>query len=81
MISPSTGHVTRASTILEKYKEMAKGINETLEDKQDHLKDSNCISDVPKAIDSASSDEQHSSGLVSKYQVKEKEPKVALNLN
>jgi hypothetical protein len=32
-------------------------------------------------MDSTSSDEEHSSGLVSKYQVKAKEPKVALNLN
>jgi hypothetical protein len=33
MISPSTGLVTRASTILAKSKEMAKGISETPEDK------------------------------------------------
>jgi hypothetical protein len=33
MISPSTGHVTRASTILAKAKEMAKGISETPENK------------------------------------------------
>jgi septal ring factor EnvC (AmiA/AmiB activator) len=36
---------------------------------------------VPEAIDSTSFDEEHNSGLVSKYQVKEIEPKVALNLN
>jgi hypothetical protein len=36
---------------------------------------------VPEAMDSTSSDEEHSSGLVSKYRVKSKEPKVALNLN
>jgi hypothetical protein len=36
---------------------------------------------VPEAIDSTSSDEEHSLGLVSKDQVKEKEPKVSLNLN
>jgi hypothetical protein len=70
MISPSIGPVTRASTILEKAKEMDKGISETPEDKQDHFEDSNRISDVPEVIDSVSSDEEHSSGLVSKYQVK-----------
>jgi hypothetical protein len=36
---------------------------------------------VPEAMDSTSYDEEHSLGLVSKYQVKAKEPKVALNLN
>ena len=81
IFSSSTGPVTRASTRLEKDKEMAKGISETPEDKQDHFEDSDCISDVPEAIDSTSSDEEHSSRLVSKYQFKEKEPKVFLNLN
>jgi hypothetical protein len=81
MISPSTRPVTRASTRLEKDKEMVKGMNETPEDKQDHLEDSDRISDVPEAIDSTSSDEEHSSGLVSKYQVEAKQPKVSLNLN
>jgi len=81
MISPSIGPVTRASTKLSKAKEMAKGVSETPEDKQGHLEDSDRILDVPEAIDSASSDEEHSSGLVSKYQVEAKKPKVALNLN
>jgi hypothetical protein len=81
MISPSIGPVTRDSTRLEKSKEMAKGISETPEDKHDYFEDSDRISDVPEAIDSTSFDEEHSSGLVSKYQVKAKEPKVALNLN
>ena len=36
---------------------------------------------MPEAIDLASFNEEHISGLVSKYQVKAKEPKVALNLN
>jgi hypothetical protein len=81
MFSSSTGPVTRATTRLAKAKEMAKGISEIPENKQDYLVDSDHISDVPEAIDSTSSDEEHSSGLVSKYQVKEKEPKVSLNLN
>jgi hypothetical protein len=57
---------------------MAKGISETPRAKQDHFEDSDRISDVPEAIDSTSFDEEHSSGLVSKYQVK---AKVSLNLN
>jgi hypothetical protein len=81
MISPPTGPVTRDSTRLAKDTEMDKGISETPEYKQGYFEDSYRISDVPKSIDSASSDEEHSLGLVSKYQVKEKEPKVALNLN
>ena len=81
MISPPTGPVTRDSTRLEKDKEMDKGISETPEDKHDYFEDSDRISDVPEAIDSTSFDEEHSSGLVLKYQVKAKEPKFALNLN
>jgi hypothetical protein len=60
---------------------MAKGISENPKDKQDYFEDSDCIPDVHEAIDSISSYEEHSSGLESKYQVKAKEPKVALNLN
>jgi hypothetical protein len=37
--------------------------------------------DVPGAIDSSSSEEEHILELVSKYQVKSKEPSIALNLN
>jgi hypothetical protein len=81
MISPSTGPVMRASTRLEKTKEMAKGISETPEDKHDYFEDSDRISDVSEAIESTSSDEEHNLGLVSKYQVKAKEPKVAINLD
>jgi hypothetical protein len=81
MISSATGPVTRASTRLAKAKEMAKGISETLKNKQDYFEDSDRISDVLEAIDSTSSHEEHSLRLVSKYQVKAKEPKVSLNLN
>jgi hypothetical protein len=81
MISSFTGPVIRASTILSKAKEMAKGISETPEDKQYYFEDSDRISDVHEAIDLASSNEEHSLRLVSKYQVKEKEPKFSLNLN
>jgi hypothetical protein len=36
---------------------------------------------MPEAMDSTSSDEEHSSGLVSKYQFKLREPKVSINMN
>jgi hypothetical protein len=36
---------------------------------------------MPEAMDSTSSDEEHSSGLVSRYQIKLREPKVAIDLN
>jgi hypothetical protein len=66
---------------LAKDKEIAKGINENPENKKDYLVDLDHISDVPEAMDSTSYDEEHSSRLVSKYQVKSKEPKVSLNMN
>ena len=81
IVSSSTGLVTRATTILAKAKEISKGISEIPENKQDYLVESDHILDVLEARYSSSSDEEHSSGLVSKYQVKAKEPKVALNLN
>jgi hypothetical protein len=66
---------------LAKAKEIAKCISEITENKKGYLVDSDHISDMPEAMDSTSFDEEHSSGLVSKYQVKSREPKVALNLN
>jgi hypothetical protein len=81
LMSSSIGPIMRASTRLEKSKEIAKGFSETPEDKQDYFEDSDCILYVTEAVDSTSSDEENISGLVSKYQVKEKEPKVSLNLN
>jgi septal ring factor EnvC (AmiA/AmiB activator) len=36
---------------------------------------------MPEAMDSASSDEEHNSGLVSRYQIKLREPKADINLN
>jgi hypothetical protein len=81
ILTPPTGPIVRASTRLAKAKEMAKGINENPEDKQDYFEDSDRMPDVPEAIDSASSKEEHSSELVSKYQVKAKKPSISLNLN
>ena len=60
---------------------MAEGISEFPKEKQDYLVDSDNLPDVPGALDSSSSKEEHSSELVSKYQVKAKEPSVSLNLN
>ena len=60
---------------------MAKGISEFPEEKQDYLEDSDYLPNVPGAMDSSSSEEEHSSELISKYQVKAKEPSVTLNLN
>jgi hypothetical protein len=66
---------------LEKAKENAKVINENHENKKGSLVDSDHISDIPEAMDSTSSNEEHNSGLASRYQVKLKEPKVAIDLN
>jgi hypothetical protein len=81
ILTPPIGPVTRASTRLAKAKEMAKGISEFPEEKQDYLEDSDPLLDVPGALDSSSSEEEHSSELVSKYQIKAKEPSVSLDLN
>jgi hypothetical protein len=77
----STGPVTRAATKLSRAKASAKGISRVPETKESNLVDSDHISDMPEAMDSASSDEEHNSGLVSKYQIKMKEPQVAIDLN
>jgi hypothetical protein len=45
------------------------------------LEDLDYLPDVPRAMDSSSSEEEHSSELISKYQVKSKEPSVTLNMN
>jgi hypothetical protein len=77
----STGPVTRATTRLSQAKASAEGISKVLESTEGHLVDSDHISDIPGAMDSASSDEEHSSGLVSRYQIKLREPKADINLN
>jgi hypothetical protein len=66
---------------LVKAKVIAKGISEIPENKKGHLVDSYHLSDMPEAMESTSSDEEHNSGLVSKYQVKSREPNIALNQN
>jgi hypothetical protein len=80
-LTPPVGPVTRASTTLAKDKEMAKGISEFHEETKDYMEDSDYLPNVPGAMDSSSSEEEHSSELILKYQVKAKEPSVTLNLN
>ena len=74
IVSSSTRPVTRATTRFPKAKEIAKGISEIPENKKGYLVDSDNISDMPEAMDSTSFDEEHSLELVSKYQVKLREP-------
>jgi hypothetical protein len=66
MFSSSTGPITRTTTRLAKAKEIAKDISEIPKNKNDYLVNSDHISDVPQAIYSTSSDEEYSSGFVSK---------------
>jgi hypothetical protein len=66
---------------LSKAKEVAKRISGIPENKESNLVDSDLISDMPEAMDSTSSDEEHNSGLASRYQVKLREPKVSIDLN
>jgi hypothetical protein len=61
ILTPPIGPVTRASTRLTKAKEMAKGISEFPEEKHNYLEDSDYLPDVPRALDSSSSEEEHSS--------------------
>jgi hypothetical protein len=81
VIPSSTGPVTRATTRLSRAKASAEGISRVPESTEIHLVDSDHISDMPEAMDSASSDEEHNSGLVSRYQIKLREPKADINLN
>jgi hypothetical protein len=66
---------------LSRAKESAKCISRVPKTKGSNLVDSDHILDIPESMDSASSDEENSSGLVSKYQIKMKEPQVAIDLN
>jgi hypothetical protein len=77
----STEPVTRFATKLSRAKASDKGISRVPETKESNLVDSDHISDMPEAMDSASAYEEHSLGLVSKYQIKMKEPQVAIDLN
>jgi hypothetical protein len=45
------------------------------------MEDLDYLPDVPRAMNSSSSEEEHSSEMISKYQVKAKEPSITLNLN
>ena len=69
IVSSSTRPVTRATTRLEKAKEIAKGTSEIPENKKGCLVDLDHISDMPEAMDSTSLDEEHSSGLAFRYKL------------
>jgi hypothetical protein len=56
-----TRPVTRATTKLSRAKASAKGISRVPENKESNLVDSNHISDMPEAMDSDSSNEEHNS--------------------
>jgi hypothetical protein len=80
-LTPPAGPVMRASTRLAKAKEITKGISEFHGEMEDNMEDLDYLQDVPGAMDSSSSKEEHSSELISKYHLKAKEPSVTLNLN
>jgi hypothetical protein len=77
----STGPITRATTRLSRVEALFKGTGRIYENKDYHPVDSDQIPDIPEAMDSDSSDDDHSSGLASRYQIKLREPKVAIDLN
>jgi hypothetical protein len=56
-----TGPVTRDVTKLSRDKASAKGISRVPENKESNLIDLDHISDIPKSMDSTSSDEEHNS--------------------
>jgi len=66
---------------LSRAKASAKGISRVPETKESNLVDSYHKSDMHEAMESSRSDEEHDSRLVSKYQIKMKEPQVAIDLN
>jgi hypothetical protein len=76
-----TGPVTRATTRLSRAKACAKGISRVPENKESNLVDSDHISYMLEAMDSSSSYEDHNSRLTYRYQIKLREPKVAIDLN
>jgi hypothetical protein len=76
-----TGPITRATTRISRVEALSKGTSRISKNKDDHHVDSDQISDILEAMDSNSSDDDHSSGLASRYQIKLREPKAAINLN
>jgi vacuolar-type H+-ATPase subunit C/Vma6 len=59
---------------LTKAKAITEGISEIPKNKKGYLVHSDHLSDMLEAMSSTSYDEEHNSGLVSKYQVKMREP-------
>ena len=77
----STGPITRATTRLSQAKTFVEGISKVLESTEGHLVDLDHISDISEAMDLSSSDEEHNSRLVFRYQIKLREPKADINLH
>jgi hypothetical protein len=77
----SIGPTIRETTRSSKYEALFKGSGGIFDDKDYHLVDSDQILDIPEAMDSDSSDDDHSSELSSRYQIKMRELKAAIDLN
>jgi hypothetical protein len=76
-----TGPVTRATTRLSRVEVLAKGTSRISKNKESSPIDSDHISNIPEAMDSASSDNDHKLGLASRYQIKLREPIDSIDLN
>jgi hypothetical protein len=76
-----TRHVTRATIRLSRDETLSKGTSRIPKNKDDYPIDSDHISDILEAMDSVSLDDDHNSGLASRYQIKLREPKAAIDLN
>jgi hypothetical protein len=77
----SATRITRATTRSSKVEALFKGTGGISDDKDYHPEDSDQIPDIPEAMESDSSDDDHSSELSSRYQIKLREPKAAIDLN
>jgi hypothetical protein len=77
----STRPITRETTRSSKAEALFKGTGGISDDKDYHSADPDQIPDLPEAMDSDSSDDDHSSELSSRYQIKLRKPQAAIDLN
>jgi hypothetical protein len=77
----STRPMTRETTRSSKDEAVFKGTGGVSDDKDYHSADPDQIPDLPEARDSDSSDDDHSSELSSRYQIKLRKPQAAIDLN
>jgi hypothetical protein len=77
----STEPIMRATTRSSRAEALFKGTGGISEDKHYHPVDSDQIPDIPEAMDLDSSDDDHSSELSFRYQIKLREPKAAIDMN